>query len=456
MSSISPDFANALDRYEAGDLDRAAELCQALLQREPSRLDALNLLGGIAYRQRDWHLALQYYQTIVRIYPRCAVGYANFARTLQEIDRLEEAVLLYGEALHLEENRADWHFNLGNAYWDLGDIDIAIEHFEKTLHLDRDFPEVRGHLALNRLLKGNFQQGFADYEGRPARLRLSETFPHPERIWDGSNEAGKTLLLLCEQGFGDAIQFVRYVPILKARGARVLVRCRWPLVRLFETIPGIDRVLSIDEALPNWDAHALLMSLPFLLGTRADTIPRNVPYLSRLPLDCELDASLNGTIDLARVGLVWSGSPTHRKDRDRSISFDLVRPLLDIPGFRFYSLQKDPKSEEAKALAEDRRICDLSRDLKDFGHTAAIIDRLDLVIAVDTSVAHLAGAMGKPVWVLLSKIPDWRWGLHDDRSSWYPTMQLFRQSRRGEWDTVLEQVQHALLRRSPQREIVWF
>ncbi|WP_017660631.1 tetratricopeptide repeat-containing glycosyltransferase family protein [Baaleninema simplex] len=445
MSSIAPDFDRALDRYQRGDLEEAKTLCQQLLQQNPHRLDGLNLLGGIAYQQQRWHDALRCYKTIVRLYPGCGVGHANLGRTLQELDRLEEAVPHYQRALAIAPQNPEWHYNLGHLYWDLGRLEEAIAQFETTMQLEVNFPDIRGHLALVLLLQGQWKRGFAEYEGRPVRDRLSQTFPHPERIWDGSEIAGKRLLLLCEQGFGDAIQFVRYVPMLAQRGAQVWVRCRPPLVRLLQTVPGCDRVLSTEDPLPHWDAHALLMSLPFLLETHQNTVASAVPYLN--PPTSALSPSPPLPLSpspFPKVGLVWSGRATHRKDKERSIAFDRLQQLLEIPEIEFYSVQKDPRPEDAKILATEWRLRDLVSNCRDFADTAAAIAFLDLVVTVDTSVAHLAGAMGKPVWLLLANVPDWRWGLTGETTPWYPTMRLFRQRRRGEWETVLADLDRAL------------
>ncbi|MCC5896843.1 MAG: glycosyltransferase family protein [Phormidium sp. BM_Day4_Bin.17] len=438
------EFETALGCYEAREYDRAIAICETLLAQQPQRLDVLNLLGGIAFKRQEWSRAIAYYQTLLRHHPRCATGYANLGRTWQQIERLEEAQLAYRQALVLHHEASQWWFNLGYIYWDLGQLDEAIACFETVLGLVPDWHEARSTLSLIRLLQGDFQRGFADYEARPSRRDLADNFPRGDLIWQGEPLPGKTLLLLAEQGFGDAIQFVRYVPQLAAEGVRVWLRCRPPLLRLFQGVPGCDRLFSTEDPIPPWDAHALLMSLPYLRQTPPSRLPAQVPYLYLSP-HCRpsLPAPKRGGV---KVGLVWSGSPTHRKDGDRSCSLAAVQTWFDCPNIQFYSLQTPVRPEEQAALAADERIIDLAPQIRDFWDTAALMQDLDLVISVDTAVIHLAGALGKPAWVLLAKIPDWRWGLEGDRSPWYPSVRLFRQSRRGEWQDVLLAVGEQLRR----------
>ena len=438
------EFEKALACYEAREYDRAIAICKTLLAQQPQRLDGLNLLGGIAFKQGDWWGAIAYYQELLRYHPHCATGYANLGRTWQELDRLEESESAYRQALSLDQGASRWWFNLAYVYWDLGNLERAIACLETVLEQVPDWDEARSTLSLIRLLQGDFQRGFADYEARPSRRELGDSFPRADLIWQGDSLTGKTLVLLAEQGFGDAIQFVRYVPELAAEGVRVWLRCRPPLLRLFQGLPGCDRLFSTEDPIPPWDAHALLMSLPYLRQTTPKTIPAQIPYLYLSP-HCRpaLPPPKRGR---AKVGLVWSGSPTHRKDGDRSCSLAAFQTWFDLPNIQFYSLQTPVRSEERAALAAEERIIDLAPQIRDFWDTAALMTELDLVISVDTAVIHLAGALGIPAWLLLPQIPDWRWGLEGDRSPWYPSLRLFRQSRRGEWQDVLLAVREQLRR----------
>lgn len=455
MTAHSPTVTTALHCYETGDDATAAAICRQLLAVQPDRLDALMLLGGVAFRQRDWQGAIALYERILRRYPRCWTAYENLGRTLQACDRLDEAAACYERAIAQDGGRADWHYHLGCADWERGRLDRAIASFDRALQRQPDWEEARSTRGLVRLLAGDWRRGWADYEARPARRDLARSFPRGDRLWKGEDVRGKTLLLLGEQGFGDAIQFARYLPELAARGARVWLRVRSPLVRLFEGLAGCDRRFSTTDPIPAWDAHALLMSLPHLLQI-PEPQGASVPYLRVAPNAAPISLR-DGVGDLPNVGLVWSGSPGHRKDGDRSCTLAQFQPWLALSGLRFYSLQKDPRPEDAARLRGDRRIVDLAPDLGDFRDTAAIVQHLDLVVTVDTAVAHLAGALGKPTWLLLARVPDWRWGMTGDRSPWYPTMRLFRQSRRGDWSDVLAAVERSLVQLARSaRSPVWF
>jgi hypothetical protein len=261
-------------------------------------------------------------------------------------------------------------------------------------------------------------------------------------LWLGEPLNGSRILLHAEQGLGDAIQFARYAPMVAERGATVLLEVHRHLVRLMTTLPGVATVVARGQSLPAFDWQCPLMSLPLAFGTTVETIPTRVPYLAAQrdgPGPQRTTAA--GT---QSVGLVWAGSPAHRRDQRRSIGLDLFTPLTQIDGLRWYSLQKGPAAAALSTPPPGLDLIDLARDIHDFADTAAIVANLDLVVTVDTSVAHLAGAMGKPVWILVPKPSDWRWMLDRDDSPWYPTARLFRQRTPGEWAPVVEQIHQAL------------
>src|SRR4028118_2391348 len=258
-------------------------------------------------------------------------------------------------------------------------------------------------------------------------------------VWDGKDLQGKTILLCPEQGLGDAIQFIRYADLVKQKGGRVIVWCEPQLQRLFAQVSAIDGLIVNPEDAPDFQVRAQLMSLPHLLGTTLETVPAKVPYVAPPP---GWEFSLPNTPNL-KVGIVWSGNPKNSENNVRSIPLELLTKLLDIPGANFYSLQKEMTADEI-ALLEQMPVTDLSSYLHDFADTAAAISALDLVISVDTSVAHLAGALGKPVWIFLCFVPDWRWMLQREDSPWYPTVRLFRQQKAGDWDGVCDRIKAAL------------
>jgi hypothetical protein len=295
--------------------------------------------------------------------------------------------------------------------------------------------------ALALLMEGDYEAGWQAHEVRRRSGVLvpqARTFAVPE--WRGEELKGRTLLLHAEQGLGDTLQFVRFVHDLQGRDVSIVIECQRPLAGLLRSLGSV-RVVAEGDPLPAFDLHLPLMSLPYVLGTRLDTIPAAVPYLAADPQKvARWKARIGDSTDLA-VGVVWSGNPTHKSDRRRSIAAAAVLPTLVMPGVRLFSLQKDARPEDAatlKTMAAD--IIDLSPWLEDFTETAAALEALDLVIAVDTSTAHLAGAFGRPVWLMLPYALDWRWLRDREDSPWYPTMRLFRQSTPRVWTDVLSRI----------------
>jgi Glycosyltransferase family 9 (heptosyltransferase) len=298
--------------------------------------------------------------------------------------------------------------------------------------------------SLSCLVTGDLERGWIEYEWRreaPAAKFTARDFP--QALWRGEDISGKTILLHSEQGFGDSIQFCRYVPLVAARGARVIMEVEKPLCELMKGLAGTTQVIARGEPLPNFDIHCPLPSLPLAFKTRLETIPSDAPYL-RVPQQAlERWSGLLGPKRRLRIGLAWAGNAKHVRDRERSTRSRDLLPLLDIEA-SFISLQKELRSGEIETMAS----CDMlqfGQDLGDFSDTAALISQLDLVISVDTGVAHLAGALGKPVWILLTHAPDWRWLLDREDNPWYPAARLFRQSDSREWSSVIAQVRGALL-----------
>ncbi len=261
-------------------------------------------------------------------------------------------------------------------------------------------------------------------------------------MWDGKAVKGKTVLVTCEQGFGDMIQFARYLPMVKAKGANVVVEVQPELARLISTVAGVDRVINRGGPLPDHDFHAPMMSLPYLFGTDIDSIPADVPYVSAIdPSAVQLPANLGR---IKRIGIAWSGRPTHRNNRNRSAGFKHFVELLGLPGVAVFSLQKGPAAVEINEYGSEALVTDLGGRVRDFADSAAVVSQLDLVITVDTALGHLAGALGKPVWIAMPFAPDWRWMRGRTDSPWYPTARLFRQKRPGAWDGVFSEIRRML------------
>jgi len=337
--------------------------------------------------------------------------------------------------------------NLGRALQSAGDVTGAIAAFRQGIAAAPDLPQLHWNLSLALLLQGDYHEGWQEYEWR---LRTPE-FAQPSRAldtpaWDGTSPAGKTLLLTAEQGLGDAIQFLRFASRAAQLGARAIAFVPSALRSLAATAPGISAAYGSEDAVPAHDMHVSLMSLPALLGISAVEVGTAVPYLH---VDAARKREAGSQIareggSLLKVGLAWSGAPSNTDNATRSVSLDSLAPLFDIPGVRIFSLKREADATLADAPGKTRMI---ELDMRnDFDGLAALIDSLDLVISVDTSIAHLAGALGKPVWVLLRRVPDWRWLLDRSDSPWYPSARLFRQRVAGDWSAPIADIAEALRR----------
>jgi len=401
----------------------------------PDFFEAYNNLGTLLARQNRFEEAINALSHAIRLRPALAPLHANLSNALRDSWKLEDAMAAAKAALDLNPDLAEAYTSLGAALLALGRFDEAIDASRSAIQRKPDLPGAHLNLALAELVLGNLERGWPEYEWR---MRCSDVLP-PRQIslpaWDGNRIVGKTILLYSEQGFGDAIQFIRYAPMVAGMGGRVVLECPAVLLPLFRGFPGVDRVLASGAPLPACDFQRALASLPGLFKTTLRSIPAPIPYLAA---DAEAAESWRKRIepsgDVLQVGLAWAGRAENRNDRNRSIRLENFSPLAKVAGVQFHSLQTSRTTNAALALS------DWSDLLKDFGETAALIANLDLVISVDTAVAHLAGAMGKPVWLLLPFPPDWRWMLDRANSPWYPTMRLFRQKAPGDWQDVIRRV----------------
>ncbi|MBP2303062.1 tetratricopeptide repeat protein [Azospirillum picis] len=386
--------------YHAGRLDAAAAGCRAVLSEAPGHAGALHRLGVLHHLSRDD-------ATAVRLLAAAAAAGHRAA-----------------------------HGDLGVALMKAGRPDEALVQFRTAHALAPQDPRAAYNLAMALLAAGAIKEGFRLYE---ARWRLKGPTPwvtHWDRFWDGRPLAGGTLLVHAEQGFGDSLQFARYVPLAAARGARVVLAVPGVLRRLMTGLAGCAQVLSEGERIPAYAAHAPLMSLPRLLGTTAGNIPATLPYLAA-PATASPPSTGFSPDGRLQVGLVWAGRPEDPDDRHRSCPLAALSPLLALPGVRFHSLQVGAAEAALDRVAGGAAVVRHGGSVGDFADTAAVIAGLDLVIAVDTAIVHLAGALGRPAWVLLSADPDWRWMRGRADSPWYPTHRLFRQPQLGQWEPVV-------------------
>jgi Flp pilus assembly protein TadD len=428
-----------LERYE-----EALTAIRQALELKPDYAEAHNNQATILAANRQFDEAIVAFCRAIDLKPRYPQAHCNLGNALREIGRRDEAIASCRRALELDPNFSEAHNNLGSALLELGRLDEAESEFCRALELAPDFDDATVNHAMLLLLRGDYERGWPLYEAR-LRLTPSSMRDFAQPMWDGSPLQGRRVLIHAEQGFGDAIHFIRYAPLVAERGGEVIVECRAPLVELFRTVKGVHEVVADGDPLPPFDVHVPMLSLPLLFETGRATIPKDVPYLLVDPARRDIwKKRLGEHRPRLRIGLCWGGNPLNRRNRTRNISLECLRPLLDVKGIDFLSLQLNPPTEETTSSLAKAGIIDHTKEIRDFADTAAFMAELDLIITVDTAVAHLAGALGRPVWTLLPLIPDWRWGLEGTDTPWYPTMQLFRQTSAEDWAPVIERVAGAL------------
>jgi tetratricopeptide (TPR) repeat protein len=449
---LRPDYTEAHNNLgnalrDRGQLDEAIAAYRQAIALMPHYVEAYNNLGAALAGNGQFDEAVAAFRQAIALRPDLPEAHSNLGNALRDNDQLNDAIAAYHQAIALRPNYAEALTNLGISLADKGELDDAIIAYRRAIQLKPDAADIHWDLAFLLLSMGRFAEGWEEFEWRlkDETKRLRRDFSAPQ--WNGEALAGKTLLLHAEGGFGDAFQFVRYVPLLRGRAAKMILECDSALVRLFSDLPGIDEIIARGQALPAFDYHIPLQSLPRLFKTDLTNIPNAVPYLKVQP---ENQASWKARVKndgRLKVGLVWAGSPRAKISDDlRTRGLDVFAPLGQMPNVRFFSLQKGPESNLARPPGLE--MTDFTRDLNDFADTAALIENLDLVISVDTSVAHLAGALAKPVWVLIPFSSDFRWLMDRTDSPWYPTMRLFRQKQRNDWQGVVAEMADALMEAS--------
>jgi tetratricopeptide (TPR) repeat protein len=460
-----------------GKPEEALACYQRALTLDPNFTEALCNLGSLLCTAGKLNEARVCYERAIVLRPDLAEAHNNLAVVLRDLGMFGEAQASCERALALKEDYVEALNNLGIIFRDLGKFDEGVASLERVLALKPDYSEAYNNLGNTRrsqgrleeslrnyaqalaldpsnveagwnrslveLLTGDFAAGWRDYEIRTQR-RKNQTRTFPQPLWRGEPLNGARILLHAEQGLGDTVQFLRYVPLMQAAGGTVILDLPKSMLRLAAELPGVATLVATGEALPEFEWHCPLMSLPLALGTSMESIPARVPYFD-VPVEAAHSAeSIAWPMDGLRAGLVWSGNPEFPEDRLRSIPLAGFEAVLRVEGVRFFSLQMGTPASQLSAI--DAAVTDLLPAIGDMADTAALIGKLDLVIAVDTAVAHLAGALGKPVWVLLPFAPDWRWLMEREDSPWYPTMRLFRQKRAGGWRAVVERVAGELRR----------
>jgi tetratricopeptide (TPR) repeat protein len=451
--AIKPDYAEAYSNLgtllvELGRPHAALSNYERAIELRPDDAQARFHRGVVFSALGQWDRAVASYDKAIALQPDYSGAQSNRGVALMRLGLVEEARANFERMIDLRPDNAGAHYNLGLAHFALQQFDDTLASLAQATALEPDFAGAHHNEALVRLLKGDFALGWEKFEWRwTHKDMVSKRRAFAQPLWLGDADlSGRTILLHSEQGLGDAIQFCRYVPMVAKKGAKVILEVSPLLKDLMQSLDGRATIIAFGDPLPDFEFHCPLMSLPLAFKTRLETIPAEVPYLSAHPDDVEKWRPRLLASSGPRIGLVWAGNPKLANDPQRSLSLQSMLPVVSSPGAQFFSLQKDLRKGDREVLQRNARIHALGPDLGTFADTAAVVSMLDLVISVDTSVAHLAGALGKPVWLLLPFVREWRWLLERDDSPWYPSARLFRQSRDGDWNGVLERVARELSR----------
>jgi tetratricopeptide (TPR) repeat protein len=467
----------AIAQYQQNKIADAVIAAQKVFQIDPNNVDALLMISTCRNRTGQYDEALIAGQKLIAINPTNAQAHCNIGYALKHVGRYEEAIESFDRALRLNPRLADAFLNRGNALHSLKRYEEALASYEKALVLNANLAEAwvgRGnvfadsrrhdeafecyltaqHIApelsqahynegLLKLLLGDYERGWEKYEAREdERANIKRNYS--QQLWLGNSSiANKTILLYAEQGLGDTILAARYVPMIAAMGAKVILEVQAPLESLMQNLEGVSTIIVKGTPPPDFDVFCPLMSLPMAFQTRLDTVPDTGPYLT-VHEDALRKWRLRLDDDEFKVGIAWAGNPSFKNDRDRSILLKNILPVCTVPGAKYISIQKDLRPGDEGILDVHPHITRMDREITDFQDTAAIMMSLDLIISSDTSIVNLAGALARPVWVLLPFNPDWRWLLSRGDSPWYPTARLFRQPKEADWVSVTDMVRERL------------
>lgn len=460
MKSLELDISFAPAHTALGEAFYGMELYKESLEAhktalllDPQDIYAHNKIADTYIKLDQPAQANEHYQRVIEIAPKDPNSYVKLGTALaSNEDRLDEAIVQFKKALELDPRHALTYNNAGAVLHDNGHPAQAVQYLRQALALKPNYATAQHNLALIQLLFGHLKEGWELHESRLVTRERAHVYKMIHKLfgiipkWDGkSSLAGKHILLMHEQGFGDSIQFLRYVRLLQDRGATVALHVKDPLYRLFKSFTPHITLVREKDPLPKCDCSYVLMSLPHALGTdTVEDIPAFPHYLSADDVDKQQWKKRLDTMtapNRLRVGFVWGGNPEHGNDRRRSIPLEKMLPLFNTPGIDFFSLQKGKPTPDLKKLPRDLPVFDIGLYCNDFADTAAAIANMDLVISVDTSVVHLAGALGAPTWIMLAHTPDWRWLMDREDTPWYPSMRLFRQPAARDWERVIERIQ---------------
>jgi len=434
---------------ELGKLDDAVGHYREAIRLNPRSAETYNNLGIHYQEQRQFDEAIRCHHRTLEINPKFAEAHVNLGIIARKQKRYKDAITLFQRALECNPGKARTYNDLGHAQRESGQISSAVASFDRALQLDSDCAEAHLNRAAMLLLTADFERGWPEYEWRwKIGHNRPRNFTQPE--WDGSPLDGRTILLHAEQGLGDTIQFVRYATLLKRQGCTVLLLCQKPLTRLLGRSNGVDQLIPIGDPLPPFDVHCPLLSLPRVVQTSLRNVPADVPYVFADPQLVEKWGDRLNDIEGVRIGIVWQGNPDYPDDHFCSFPLSQFGALANLTGIRLISLQKGFGTEQLNDLCGTFAVTELGDDFDEstgaFMDTAAVMKNLELVISADTSVAHVAGALGVPVWIPLSTVCDWRWLLDRKDSPWYPSVRLFRQQEQDDWEAVFDEIRIAVQR----------
>lgn len=443
-------LARAQAATQAKRFGEADGICRDVLAASPDHASALALQGVIAAHTGNPERAIELLERALQRHPGVASWHANLCSLYRIVNRVQEAAAAGREAVRLAPENPDNLVNLSLVFTDLDERDNAVACLLRALGLNPSHADARLALAQNLLARGELGPGWVEYEWRNETEAGKGQLPRiTSAPWNGMRISGGRILLVGDQGYGDTIQFARYIPMVAALCKEVVLGCSAEMASLLGRVPGVTLSCHRWNEIPGHAAHTRLSSLPYLFQTTLETIPNGVPYLTPDPARvAKWRARLDEltTPGRRRIGLAWTGRPTHPNDRRRSMRLAQLRPLAEAAAgaVSFVSLQKPFPAVDAPAAAAFPDLADISEELVDFEETAALVSCLDQVVTIDTSMGHLSGALGKPVWILTAKAADWRWLLDRSDSPWYPTARLFRQPTPGAWDAVIREAAAAL------------
>jgi Flp pilus assembly protein TadD len=443
VSKNHPLFDQAFTLHRQGKVDEAVQCYRQLLREKPDEMSAWLNLGTIMRQRENFNAALACAGRAMELSPGNTSCMTNYANCLVDLDRGEEALAIHAEAVKIKPGDIRLHNNYAIALRDFNRYEEALEQFNLALKIEPNNTNIAWDRAITYLHLQDYKRGWDAFEIRWKHKDLPERkFTVPR--WSGEDLTGKTILVHEEQGFGDTILCTRYLPLVAARGGRLIFECKKPLHRLFSKIPGVAKISEPFKSDESFDYHVPMMSLPGIFGTDLSNIPPVAPMFVPDAVPEGAQKLLDMGKGRFRVGIVWSGSPTFSRNRKRAVSIERFLPFAEIPGVQLYGLQKGHGQKEIEEFGADPLILDIGPHVNDFADTAAVLQQLDLVIMTDSSVAHLASSVGKPVWNMLCYFPYWLY-LHDrEDSPWYAAMKLIRQPKAGDWDSVFERVKKDL------------